>query len=82
MNNVTLLNRMNHIKIETPFIRMSKYDELLIGQELKVPYEDTWTCYNPINNNNEILACGKCPSCSERLMNFDKLGIKDSLKYV
>lgn len=82
INNISILNRMNYIKIETPFIRMSKYDEILIGEKLNVPFEDTWTCYNPIYTNNNILACGKCPSCSERIMNFNKAGIEDKLKYV
>lgn len=82
VNSICELNRMNLISIETPFIRMSKYDEILLGKELNVNFEDTWTCYNPIEKNSEIFACGICPSCSERLMNFQKAGLEDRLKYV
>ncbi|WP_369676355.1 7-cyano-7-deazaguanine synthase, partial [Enterococcus faecium] len=32
-----------------------------MGDELGVPYEDTWTCYRGDEGNG---ACGKCPSCS------------------
>lgn len=39
------LNRKHPITFVTPFIQLTKADEILLGQELGVPFEDTWTCY-------------------------------------
>ena len=40
--------------------------------------KSTITCYNP----NELgESCGVCPSCSERIMNFMKVGIVDPIPY-
>lgn len=85
LNEYSLLNRETLIQIETPFVEMSKAQEIKLGIELNVPFEDTWTCYNPYFDRQivdfEYEACGKCPSCSERLMNFKLVGIKDPIKY-
>jgi len=78
MNLVSELNRKNEVKVISPFVEFSKKDEILIGEELNVPYFDTWTCYRGEEGHG---ACGKCPSCSERIMNFAKAGIKDPLSY-
>lgn len=78
LNGVSNLNRINRISIEAPFIKMSKRDEILIGVSLGVPFEDTWTCYSGEEGHG---ACGTCPSCSERIMNFAKAGIKDPCPY-
>jgi 7-cyano-7-deazaguanine synthase len=77
MNSVSELNRQHQISFEAPFAEMSKKDEIEIGKELGVIFEDTMTCYNP----TEDVACGKCPSCSERIQNFALAGIKDPCKY-
>lgn len=78
MNGVSSLNRQNAIQMLAPFAHMSKAEEIKIGIELGVPFEDTWTCYKGELGNG---ACGKCPSCSERIMNFAKAGIKDPVPY-
>ncbi len=78
LNLVTELNRMNKIKIVTPFVHMTKKEEIYLGQRLNVPFEDTWTCYTGDEGHG---ACGVCPSCSERIMNFMKAGLKDPCKY-
>lgn len=48
VNSVAILNRQHEIKIIAPFIDMSKKEEIAIGVKLNVPFEDTWTCYNPV----------------------------------
>ena len=78
INSVAELNRKNLIKIISPFVEFSKKDEIQVGQELNVPFIDTWTCYTGDQGHG---ACGKCPSCSERIMNFAKAGIKDPIQY-
>jgi 7-cyano-7-deazaguanine synthase len=78
VNNVSELNRKNSVKIVSPFVEFSKKDEIQVGKELNVPWIDTWTCYEGDNGKG---ACGRCPSCSERIMNFAKAGIKDECPY-
>jgi len=61
---------------------MSKTNILKLGLELGVDYKDTWTCYNPQTKNDKPVCCGICPSCSERLASFKKVGVVDPLEYV
>lgn len=63
INSVNNLNRENKIKIVAPFVELSKSDEVIIGNELNVIYENTITCYN---GNN----CGTCPTCKDRIKAF------------
>ena len=92
INNVSRLNREHKIAVVAPFINMSKADELKIGEQLHVPYGDTWTCYDPVQRTyhtpeqaitepKPVLACGKCGSCAERLRAFEHLGLTDPLEY-
>lgn len=78
MNEIFELNREHKITLLAPFINMSKKEEIEIGKELDVPWFDTWTCYSGENGHG---ACGKCPSCSERIMNFAKAGLIDPCPY-
>ena len=78
VNNVSMLNRKNPIKIEAPFVNFTKKEEILLGKTLGVDFKDTHTCYNPDDNNR---SCGICPSCSERIKNFIDVGIKDPIEY-
>lgn len=79
MNAIAMQNRSHKVSLEAPFSSLSKYEELLIANELKnVQLDLTLTCYNP---DEEGRSCGKCPSCSERIANFAKAGIKDPIPY-
>lgn len=81
INDVLSENRIIKIKIIAPFSKLSKYDEIQILKSLDNNVEllsYTLTCYNP---DQEGHACGKCPSCSERIANFAKAGIADPVKY-
>jgi 7-cyano-7-deazaguanine synthase len=79
MNEVANQNRTWKVKLQAPFSRLSKYDEIMIAQELgNVKFDFTLTCYNP---NDKDESCGKCPSCSERIANFAKAGIIDPIAY-
>ncbi len=44
---------------------------------------DSLTCYEPQveQDKTKVLACGYCPSCSERIMAFSKLGYRDPVSY-
>lgn len=76
MNGVFHLNRKTPVKIHAPFIYHSKTDILRIGLEMDVDYGMTWSCYE-----GEEVACGKCPTCTERLKAFEEVGVRDSLPY-
>lgn len=81
VNNVLSENRIIKIKVLAPFSQLSKLDEIRILEELDNHVgllAHTLTCYNP---DSEGHSCGKCPSCSERIMNFAKAGIPDMIKY-
>jgi len=80
MNSVADQNRTHKVKLEAPFSQLSKYDEILIAEELgNVRLDYTLTCYNPTEEGH---SCGVCPSCSERLQNFIKARVRDPIKYI
>jgi 7-cyano-7-deazaguanine synthase len=74
----------NPLDLWVPFLGLDKAGILKIGMPLGVPYEKTWTCYDPQREFKRDLykACGKCGSCQERLEAFVQLGIKDPIQYV
>lgn len=81
VNDVLSENRIIKIKITAPFSKLSKLDELHILNELDGNVNlamFTLTCYNP---DSEHRSCGVCPSCSERIANFAKFGVKDPVAY-
>ncbi|MDN7025012.1 7-cyano-7-deazaguanine synthase QueC [Methanoculleus sp. FWC-SCC1] len=65
-----------HIRLQTPFVHMTKAEILRKGFELGVPYEHTWSCYQ----RNDI-ACGVCDSCHYRRSAFTELGLTDPIEY-
>jgi 7-cyano-7-deazaguanine synthase len=76
LNNVYRLNRKTPIQILAPFVTYSKTDILRKGLELEVDYGKTWSCYE-----GQDMACGRCPTCAERLQAFQNLGLTDPLPY-
>jgi 7-cyano-7-deazaguanine synthase len=76
VNQVYALNRGTLIHIEAPFVNYSKADILRLGLQLGVDYAHTWSCYA-----GGTLACGRCPTCAERLKAFAAVGVPDPLPY-
>jgi len=66
----------NPISIETPLLTQTKSEIVKTGLKLKVPFENTWSCYRGKEN-----ACGRCDSCVLRLKGFKDAGIKDPISY-
>ncbi len=64
------------IRIEAPILTKSKGDIVREAIRLKVPMEDTWSCYK-----GGVKACGKCDSCLLRRRGFSEAGIRDPLEY-
>ena len=81
INNVLDENRILKIKIESPFINMTKTAEidLLLNLDKNIDLlKHTLTCYNPDSAGR---SCGVCPSCAERLKAFKNLGLQDPIEY-
>lgn len=76
LNNVYRLNRKTRVEIQAPFVNMTKTDIVSLGQELGIDYALTWSCYTAGEK-----ACGTCPTCAERVMAFNNLGLRDPLPY-
>ncbi len=64
------------VEVEDPFVNMHKKDIVLIGNELGVPFERTYSCYK-----GGDLHCGKCGTCVERKEAFQLAGIPDPTLY-
>ena len=64
------------IKIEAPFVEKTKTDVAKLGNDLGVPFEHTWSCYN-----GRALHCGKCGTCVERREAFMLAEVKDPTEY-
>lgn len=65
------------IKIETPLLKLSKKEIVLLGNRLNAPLHLTRSCYNGGEK-----ACGFCDSCKLRLKGFAEAGIKDPAAYL
>lgn len=64
------------IEIFAPFTHMGKHDIAKLGQELRVPYHLTYSCYKGGEKH-----CGKCGTCFERKEAFDLAGVFDPTEY-
>ena len=57
----SMLGTYEEIDIEAPFSALTKREVALIGKKLKVPFENTWSCYEGGERH-----CGQCGTCVER----------------
>lgn len=64
------------IQILTPLIDLKKTEIIELGNQLNVPWEKTWSCYQ---GNDK--ACGVCDACQLRLNAFQELGLTDPISY-
>ncbi len=58
---VMVTKRKLRIHLWTPFIGKTKREIALLGKELGVPFEKTYSCYKGTEP-----PCGKCPTCIQR----------------
>ncbi len=65
------------IRIDAPFLAMSKSDVIRLGRELGVPLELTLSCMQPRNGRH----CGRCSKCRERQDGFREAGGDDPTIY-
>lgn len=64
------------LQLLAPFVYASKADIVKMGAKLKVPYEQTWSCYK-----GEEVHCGRCGTCVERAAAFAVAGVPDPTVY-
>ena len=62
------------LRLEAPFVSVSKAEVVRTGLALGVPYEKTWSCYE-----GGDVPCCKCGTCLDRLEAFRKNGVSDPL---
>ena len=80
INTVASQNRTHKVVVLAPFSLLSKAQEIDICKEMGKTnlLTHTLTCYDPDVDGR---SCGKCPSCSERIANFAKVGMVDPIPY-
>jgi 7-cyano-7-deazaguanine synthase len=87
LNAALLEGNYETVTVYAPFIHDSKVDIVTIGKWLGVPFEDTWSCYDPVKVDREVsllnthVHCGVCGTCRERRLAFEKAGVVDPTVY-
>lgn len=74
MNQAIYIGSGKQLKVEAPFINLTKAQVVEIGLKLKVPYEYTWSCYM---GGDKL--CGVCGTCIDRKKAFEANGVTDPL---
>jgi 7-cyano-7-deazaguanine synthase len=69
------------IRIETPLRDLRKHEIIALGSSLGVDYGDTVSCYDPLEDEQGPLACGRCESCDLRRAGFERAGVLDPTRY-
>lgn len=65
-----------NFRLYAPYLYVTKVEIAQEGDDLQVPYEDTWTCYE-----GGELHCGVCGACQERRAGFRAAGVPDPTRY-
>ena len=75
------------VNLQVPFQYMSKAQVVELGAGLDVPFEKTWSCYDPVwtfgegEDYSHPVHCGQCPTCIGRKAAFESLGLTDPVEY-
>lgn len=72
MGDAIYIGSGNQLRIEAPFVNMTKAEVVKTGLALKVPYELTWSCYE-----GKDRPCGVCGTCLDRAKAFELNGVED-----
>lgn len=76
MANAIYIGTYHKVRLVAPLQNMMKKDIVLAGWELAAPFHLTMSCYR-----GESPACGKCPTCVERVGAFRLAGLDDPINY-
>jgi 7-cyano-7-deazaguanine synthase len=69
----------NPIRIQAPFVALTKAEIIQRGLSLGVDYSMTQSCYDPDADGR---ACGHCDACQLRLRGFAEAGVSDPARYL
>ena len=72
INRAIFIGGGNQLRVEAPFIGLTKAQVVAKGLSLNVPYELTWSCYE-----GGDVPCGECGTCRDRAAAFRANGIED-----
>ena len=72
MNEAIYIGSGKQLRIEAPFVNLTKADVVAQGLRLNAPYELTWSCYEGGEK-----PCGCCGTCIDRAKAFAANGISD-----
>jgi 7-cyano-7-deazaguanine synthase len=64
------------LTLTAPLVKLRKSDVVSLGEELGVPWTETWSCFR-----GDALQCGRCAACSERQEAFRGAGVTDPTIY-
>lgn len=64
------------LTLTAPLVRLRKSDVVSLGEELGVPWTETWSCFR-----GDALQCGRCAACRERQEAFRDAGVTDPTTY-
>lgn len=64
------------LRLYAPFVSMDKAQIVSLGNQLRVPFEQTWSCYK-----GDEFHCGTCGTCVERKEAFERAKILDPTIY-
>ena len=87
MANAVWVGSYHKVRLQFPFIWMNKADICKLALELNAPLHLTWSCYDPkgyfsaSDDISQVMQCGECPTCVERIEAFRKNGIIDPVPY-
>ncbi len=73
--------RHERFEVRAPLAKLSKADIVRRGLALGVDFALTHTCYDPIEHEGRVLACGRCDACQLRLKGFAEAHTPDPLRY-
>lgn len=74
MNQAIYEGSGHQLRVEAPFLHLTKADVVKKGLELGVPYHLTWSCYEGAGR-----PCGVCGTCIDRQKAFEMNGVKDPI---
>lgn len=77
MSNALALCHYTPVRLERPFVRMSKAEVVAHGRAVGAPMDRTWSCYE-----GGELHCGRCGTCVERREAFQVAGVPDLTSYI
>ena len=69
-------------RVNAPLLEMTKAEIVTRGAELAVDFGLTHTCYDPVTDEESVLACGRCDACTLRLAGFKEAESEDPISYV